>query len=106
MLESKYDLLELAYIGQNQFSFTLPKKVRKYLKIETADMALGYFQEENGDISIGFGGDRVITTSEISSTYLLRLRKQVRDKLQVNLGDMIFFYKYKNKVIISGKQMK
>ena len=90
---TKYEFLDRAYIGKSQFTYTLPKKVREYMEIKSTDKSLGYFQEENGDISIGHGGDNVITTSEFSPTFGLILKKQIRLKLDINLGDVLFFYK-------------
>ena len=100
-----YEFLDVAYIGKSQFHYTLPKKVRDHMEIKSTKKSLGYFLEANGDVSIGYGGENVIATSAFSPTFALILKKEIRNKLEVNLGDVLFFYKINKKVIISVKQL-
>ena len=102
-MSSQPDLLDTARLSNKGFSFTLPKRVRIHLNIVNTDRPLGFFEEETGEISIGHQGKNILGSAEFTPTFHVTLVKRARNILNVEKGNVMFFYVKNDKVIMTAK---
>ena len=102
-MSSQPELLDTARLSNKGYSFTLPKRVRIHLNIVNNDRPRGFFEEENGEISIGHQGKNILGSAEFTSTFHVILVKRARNILKVEKGNVMFFYVKNEKVIITAK---
>ena len=97
--------IDFARLNKGTFAFSMPKKVREILKVDENLRILSFIEEPDGNISIGFGGERVIGTSKFTASYQVTLTEQAREKLRIEKGDIISFYLTDtNKILIKKQQ--
>ena len=103
-MSQKMRFIDFARLNEGTFTFSIPKKVRKILKIDKSLRILSFVEEPDGEISIGFGGERVIGTSKFFTSYQVTLTELPRAKLKVEKGYIIAFYQTETNKIIIKKQ--
>ena len=91
-----------APLNKGAWAFTLPKTVREELEVDLIRFRILSFNlEKDEQISIGFGGEKVIGSSEFLSSNVITIPVLVRKFLKLEKGkSKLGFYKDNNIIII------
>ena len=79
-MSTKSEIIDTARLSTKGFSFTLPKRVREQLNIKDSTKPLGFFEENNDEITIGHQGKNLLGSAELSPTFHVTLVKRARTR--------------------------
>lgn len=94
------EFIAAASLGEENFTFTLPKKVRRSLNINRRFRVLTFFVEADDRIFVGFGGENAIGSSEFPASYQITIPKFARDLIKAKPGKSVGFYQEGDKIFI------
>lgn len=99
-MSKKEKFLASAPLAKDKFVFTLPKQVRKILNIHENIQTIGYFVENDNQVSIGGGGQKIIDSSYIGSGNRVSIPTKVRNLLEIKKNDTVGFFLKDKRIII------
>ena len=90
-------------LNKDSWAFTIPREVRQIMNIATTRYRVLSFilDESNNEISIGFGGERVLGSSEFISSNQVTIPPYARNHLQLEKGkSKLGFYQQGHRILI------
>lgn len=94
-MTDRITIIEVASLYDKSYSCVLPKDVRIELGIEKeiTNNTLSFAKEDDGELTIGFGGRTVIGAAKISRNYQITIPENARNELELEKGSKISFWK-------------